>query len=255
MLSLPTLVVHVLIGISIGLSSGLFGIGGALVATPLLKLFGGLSALLALASPLPASIPSALSGSWAYYKKSLINFRVVGIVLASAIPLNLIGSYASHYVQSDLLMIATAAVMMYVAITFVVRAWLLKEQAEQSLRLSVLPLVVVGIITGIFSGLLAVGGGIVMVPAFVRIVRMPLKTALATSLFCVAGLALPGTLVHSSLGHVDWNVALVLALSSIPFSFLGARLALKLRNQLLERIYGLFMLCFASYFLWTIVNG
>ncbi len=241
--------IHLAIGIVIGLSSGLFGIGGALIATPLLKMFGGLSAILALASPLPASIPSALSGSYSYYKRSLVDFRAVGWVLASAVPLNILGSYASHFVQSDTLMIATAAVMLYVAVSFLVRSWLLREDLEHESFYSPARFLAIGCITGVFSGLLAVGGGIVMVPAFVRFVRMPLKKALASSLFCVAGLALPGTIVHSLLGHVDWSVALLLALSSIPFSMLGARLALRLRNQSLERMYGVFMLVFAVTFL------
>ncbi len=252
---MPLTLVHILIGISIGLSSGLFGIGGALVSTPLLKIFGGLSALLALGSPLPASIPSAISGSYAYYKHQLIDLRVAGWVLVSAIPANIVFSYSSRYVQGDVLMICTAAVMMYVAGTFVVRAWLLKEDVVHPMRTGVLPLLSVGLITGLFSGLLAIGGGIVMVPTFVRIIRMPLKNALATSLLCVAALALPGTIVHAALGHVDWTVSLILALSSIPFSIVGARLALRLRNEHLERIYGAFMLSFALYFLWTIVRS
>ncbi|MBX7156273.1 MAG: sulfite exporter TauE/SafE family protein [Bacteriodetes bacterium] len=242
-------IAQVFIGITIGLSSGLFGIGGALVATPLLKLFAGLPALLALASPLPAAVPSAVSGSYAYYKNNLISFKIAGLTLLTAIPVNIGGSYLSHYVQSEYLMYATAAVMVYVAVTFLVRSWLLREEKETAPNTSVVMPLAIGALVGIFSGLLAVGGGIVMVPAFVRVMRLTLKQALATSLLCVAALSIPGTIVHGLLGHIDWQVALVLAVTSIPFSYIGAKAAVRLRNQTLERIYGVFMFVFAVYFI------
>lgn len=242
------LLAQILIGIGIGLSSGLFGIGGALVATPMLKLFAGLPALLALASPLPAAIPSAVSGSVAYYRNNLINFRVAGYTLLTALPVNVAASYLSDFVKPEWLMIATAIVMVYVALTFLIRGWLLREEQERPVKESRIIPLLIGAMTGVFSGLLAVGGGIVMVPAFVRWLHLRLKSALATSLVCVAALSLPGTIVHGFLGHIDWHVALVLALTSVPFSYLGAKLAVKLRNQTLERIYGVFMLVFAIYF-------
>ncbi len=146
-------------------------------------------------------------------------------------------------------MYATAAVMVYVAVTFLVRSWLLREEKETAPNTSVVMPLAIGALVGIFSGLLAVGGGIVMVPAFVRVMRLTLKQALATSLLCVAALSIPGTIVHGLLGHIDWQVALVLAVTSIPFSYIGAKAAVRLRNQTLERIYGVFMFVFAVYFI------
>ena len=65
---------------------------------------------------------------------------------------------------------------------------------------------VVGAVAGFVSGLLGVGGGIVMVPAFTAVLGMPLKRALGTSLVVIVVLAIPGTIVHWALGHIDWAI-------------------------------------------------
>lgn len=239
----------VVIGISIGVSAGLFGIGGALIATPMLKLFAGLPALYALATPLPTAIPAAISGILQFRKHNLVQTSVAFKVLLTAIPTNIFFSYISDIVAPTFLMVATAGVMMYVAVTFILRGWFLQEEAQEHIKASATVIALVGCLTGILSGLLAVGGGIVMVPAFVRIFKMQLKQAIATSLLCVAALSIPGTIVHGVLGHIHWQSTAVLALVSFPCTAIGARLALSMRSKTLERLYGTFMSLFALYFL------
>lgn len=246
--------ITILIGLFIGMSAGMFGIGGALVATPMLKLWLGLSAKLALATPLPAAIPAALSGSVAYSRAGLVRYDVVWRVLATALPMNVLGAYLTRWAADSLLMIATGCVLAYTAWAFIRRGWkrgdagaegVVEGAAEQRFGLLAHA---AGALAGFTSGFLAIGGGIVMVPAFVRILRMPMKSALATSLVCVAALAIPGVVVHGLLEHIDWDVALILCAAVVPMSYLGARLATRLRNTTLERIYGVVMLAFALYF-------
>ena len=74
------------------------------------------------------------------------------------------------------------------------------------------------------SGLLGIGGGILMVPAFSAWVGLPLKETIATSLACVGIFAIPGTLTHWYLGHIDWTFAVALAIGVIPGAQIGARL-------------------------------
>ena len=69
-------------------------------------------------------------------------------------------------------------------------------------------------------------------------VRLPIKPALGTSLVVSAALAVPGTIVHAALGHIDWTVALVLAVCAMPASRLGASIALATDPRRLERIFG-----------------
>lgn len=238
------------IGSLIGFSAGLFGIGGALIATPLLKVLLEMPPMLALATPLPTAFPSALSGTVAYYKAKLINFNVVKYVIASAIPANLFGTYLTSFTGGQAMMIFTGIFLVLVGGTFFVRGWLLAEKESVEKEPSPITYLGIGVGAGFLSGFLAIGGGLVMVPAFVRLCGMKFKQATATSLFCVAILSLPATLGHWYLGHIDWKAALFLALASTPASFLGAKAAITMRNKTLERIYGTFMIAFAIYFLW-----
>ena len=75
-------------------------------------------------------------------------------------------------------------------------------------------------------------------PLYLGVLRLPIKTALACSLAVASVLAVPGTLVHAALGHIDWSVTVVFAMASIPLSSLGARTALRMRSDHLERGYG-----------------
>jgi uncharacterized membrane protein YfcA len=99
-------------------------------------------------------------------------------------------------------------------------------------------LVLIGTAAGGMSGLLGVGGGLVMVPAFAGWVRMPLKEALGTSLACVAILAVPGTVTHALLGHIDWLYALPLCVGVIPGAAIGSHLALRSSDRTLRLLVG-----------------
>jgi uncharacterized membrane protein YfcA len=103
----------------------------------------------------------------------------------------------------------------------------------------------IGLLAGFVSGLLGVGGGIVMVPAFTSWIGMPLRRALGTSLLVIAVLVIPGTIVHALLGNVDWAIFLVLTLGVIPGARLGARIALGVRERTLRLAVGTFLLVVA----------
>jgi uncharacterized membrane protein YfcA len=244
-------------GAIIGLSSGMFGIGGALLATPLLKIFMGVPAILALATPLVAAVPSAVSGSIAYARTKLVRYDVAWRTLPVAMPLNLLGAYLTKYTPDLVLMVATGAVLLYVAWTFIRRGFRKVDPAgEPSIeegRFGWQAYVGCGI-AGFMSGFLAIGGGIALVPTFIKVLHLPTKQAVATSLLCVAALAVPGVIMHGILHHIDWHIALLLCITVIPMSYLGARIATKMKNSTLERVYGIAMMAFALYFIFKNLN-
>jgi uncharacterized membrane protein YfcA len=92
----------------------------------------------------------------------------------------------------------------------------------------------IGLVAGGLSGLLGIGGGVIMVPAFVQLARMEVKAAIATSLVCVGAFAVPGTIAHSLLGHVDWRVALALVLGVVPGARVGAALTIRATDRRLR---------------------
>jgi uncharacterized membrane protein YfcA len=101
-----------------------------------------------------------------------------------------------------------------------------------------LRLALVATVTGVAAGLLANSGGFLLAPLYLAVLRLPIKTAFACSLAVAAALAVPGTIVHWALGHVDWAIVVVFGATSIPFSYLGARVALRAQGAALERVYG-----------------
>ncbi len=240
------------IGCLIGLSSGMFGIGGALIATPLLHLYAGLPEFLALGTPLPAAFPSSVTGSLVYIRHNLLYFPVIFPVLLGALPANICGTLLTQYVSEFTIMILTGGFLLLVGTTFFIRGWLLREQIEYEPHPHFWAGLITGVGAGLLSGFLAIGGGIVLVPAFVKIHKLPLKKALATSLACVCVLTVPGTITHYMLGHIDPLIALILSMNVVPFSYLGSKITVKVKSRTIERIYGTAMVLFALYFMTTL---
>jgi uncharacterized membrane protein YfcA len=103
------------------------------------------------------------------------------------------------------------------------------------------------LVVGGLSGLLANGGGVLFAPLFIRVLKIPAKQAMASSLVVAGALALPGTLAHWWLGHIDWWIVLWLCIGSVPSAYVGARVAIGLKNATLELIFGLMLCLFGLY--------
>ena len=103
----------------------------------------------------------------------------------------------------------------------------------------------IGVLAGTLSGLLGIGGGVIMVPAFVQIARVEVKAAIATSLGCVGAFAVPGTITHVLEGHVDTRVAVCLIIGAIPGARVGAALTIKAADRRVRRTVATFLACTA----------
>ena len=99
----------------------------------------------------------------------------------------------------------------------------------------------VGTGAGVLSGLLGVGGGIVMVPGFSQLLRLDMKETIATSLVCVGLLAVPSTITHAFLGDIDWRMALLLTVGVLPGARVGARIAIRAQDDRLQVAVALFL--------------
>lgn len=108
----------------------------------------------------------------------------------------------------------------------------------------VLTCLAIGIISGVVAALCGVGGGVVMVPAFVFLLKMPQKTAVATSLAIIIPTALMATTQNARAGFVEWRVALITAISASVFAYFGAGWLKTLSNETLTRIFGTILVVF-----------
>ncbi|HEX2063041.1 MAG TPA: sulfite exporter TauE/SafE family protein [Acidimicrobiales bacterium] len=243
-------VLTVVAGVLTGILSAAFGVGGAVISTPAIRLLG-VSAIFAVGTTLPAILPSAATGTISYAAKSLVRWSVVVWAGGAGVVAAVVGSLLSHRVPGEghWLMIATAGLVGVTAWRMGTReetAAAVEEGDQPPIRSGGerdRPVVLAGIGAGagLLSGLLGVGGGVLLIPGFSEIARLPLKVTIATSLTCVGVLAVPSTLVHWGLGDIDWRTAVLLTVGVIPGARLGAALAIKAKDARLRLAVALFL--------------
>jgi uncharacterized membrane protein YfcA len=233
------------IGVVIGFLGGLLGKGGSALATPMLHAIG-LPAIVAVAAPLPATIPSTMAAGAAYARERLVDWRVVRWTVAAGVPATIAGAIASRWVGGGALVAVTDVVLVGVGLR-VLRGG--DHERAPAGPPSAAALVSVAVVVGLASGLLANSGGFLLAPLFVTVLRLPIKRALATSLAVATVLAVPGTVVHAWLGHIDWTIVLVFGLTAVPLSVAGAKVALRTDPRRLERVYGAALVLLGAVFL------
>jgi uncharacterized protein len=247
------------IGILIGFLGGLFGKGGSAIATPLLSLIG-FPGYIAVASPLPATIPGTLIAAGEYWESHLLDWEIIWWSIGVGIPATIAGSVLTKYTGARPLLILTGLLVLGFGLSFLIwpRETAAGEGAEANPEARFRPsfwharLVLIAMGVGTISGLLANAGGFLLAPAYARFLRQPVKKSFACSLAVAAVLAVPGTVVHAYLGHISWTVAIYVALGSAPFSYLGAWVAIRTKASRLERIYGIVLTALGAFFLYQL---
>lgn len=229
------------VGFAAGVLSGMFGVGGGIVMTPGLQLGLGAAPIVALATPLPVILPTALTGAWRYRKAGEIDLRAGGWMAVAGLPASALGAQVTEYVDTHLLLLGTAALLGWQAVS-VLRGSTRRSAAGGGGVAGTGAFLAIGALAGFVSGLLGIGGGIVMVPLMVAWLGMPLKRALGTSLAAIVLLVLPGTVVHAVHGNIDWGLCAVLIVGAVPGARVGAGIALGTAERTLRILVGSFLL-------------
>jgi uncharacterized protein len=233
-LSGADIAIGIAIGFVSGVLSGLFGVGGGIVMTPGIQVLLGAPPIVALATPLPVIFPTALTGALAYRRRGEIDMRAVAWLVGPGVVGAVIGALLTGSIDTRLLLIVTAILLAWQAI-----AILRKGERPTSERPATAPILGgIGTLAGLVSGLLGIGGGLVIVPLLAGWLGMPLKRALGTSLLAIVALVVPGTVVHAALGHLDLAIGLALVVGAVPGARLGAALALGARERTLRVVVG-----------------
>lgn len=253
-------VLFMLAGVATGLLSALFGVGGAVLAQPAIRALG-VPALNAISTTLPTVIPGAITGTLRYSRAGMVDHRVVIWTAPFGIVASVLGSFLSRLVPGEghLLTLATA-VLLGVTTWRIARSGSTREppqtggapetDAEMALpttsesagqSASPVHMSLIGTGAGLLSGLLGIGGGVVLVPAFTELLRLPLKKAIATSLVCVGLFAIPGTIAHAALGGVYWKVVLLLSLGIVPGAWVGSKIVMVARERRLRLAVAAFL--------------
>lgn len=232
----------VAIGLIAGVLSGLFGVGGGIVMTPGLQVVLGAPPIVALATPLPVILPTALTGALTYRRAGEIDERAAAWMIGPGVLASIAGALLTEVVDTHVLLLLTAALLAYQAVG-ILRGH--RDHRGPSFEPTPSMFIGIGLFAGFVSGLLGIGGGLVMVPMMAGWLAIPLKRALGTSLLAIAALVIPGTIVHAALGHIDWALFVVVAAGAVPGAFVGARVALGARERTLRLLVGGFLLVVA----------
>jgi uncharacterized membrane protein YfcA len=245
----------VVVGFGSGILSGMFGVGGAVLTTPGVRAAGA-TPIEAVGSTIPAILPGALSGAYRYSRAGMVDWTVAlysglfGTVFA------VMGAELSDHVDGHYLMLLTAAILLWTGLKNILEH--MRQSAPVTVaagathvdarpaddpeprRPSPLSTSVIGAGAGLLAGLLGVGGGILLVPAFVTILRMAPKRAVATSLVAVAMLSVPAMITHAFLGHINWAFAVLLVIGVVPGAQVGAKVTIHGSEERLRFLMGVF---------------
>lgn len=240
----------VLVGFVTGVFSGTFGVGGGVLTTPAIRLFLGGAPLIALGTPLPVTLPTALTGAWNYHRRQEVDWAVARWVASAGVLAAILGAYLTTRFSGHVLMLLTAFLILIVGLDFASGARQRRLLSGNAIAAAdrKLPMILIGLVGGFLSGFLGIGGGVFMVPAFMLGLGMQVKRAFGTSLVVVACLAVPGSVVHLALGHVDPFLALGLTLGVVPGAYLGSSFALRAKGGNLANWFGWFMVAIALFF-------
>ena len=257
----------------VGILSGMFGVGGGFLMTPLL-FFIGIPPAVAVATEANQIVASSFSGVLAHLKRQTVDLRMGGVLLVGG----LVG--AAVGVQVFTLLREMGQVDLLVKLCYVVflgligglmfieslrairrsraqgatkvirkqRTWIHALPFKMKFRtsglyISVIPPLVVGVLVGILAAIMGVGGGFIMVPAMIYILGMPTKVVVGTSLFQIIFVTAFTTLLHATTNYtVDMILAVLLLIGGVVGAQIGARIGVKLKAEQLRILLAIMVL-------------
>lgn len=247
--------------IFIGISLGLIGGGGSILAVPVLVYLFGIDPVLATAYSLFIVGITSVVGSLSYFRNSLVDvktallFGIPSIIavtltrafLLPALPDELFSSGSFTLTKSLFTMILFAGLMVLAAYKMIHKS---KQTATEELtQYKYLPVLIQGVLVGMLTGLVGAGGGFLIIPALVGLLKIPMKKAIGTSLLIISANSLIGFL--SALNHSDINWIFLIIISSIAILgiLIGFALSKKVDGKKLKPAFGWFILIMGSYIL------
>ena len=230
-------------GLGLGMLYGGFGVGGSSVATPVLSLLGA-PGLIAVASPLPATIPAAIVGAYPYLRAGEARPRAAGWSIVGGVPGTIAGALLAQAVGGPALLLASGVVLCIVGLR-VVRPISDASRTRGTTRRKNRPILVASTFgVGVFTGLLANGGGFLLMPLYLLVFGLRMRQAVGTSLVVISVLAIPTLITHWALGHIDWTLAGQFAAGVVPGALAGSRLARRIEGPTVRRTFGWFLVVF-----------
>jgi uncharacterized membrane protein YfcA len=262
--------IFLILGMSVGILSGMFGVGGGFLMTPLLVLLG-IPPAVAVASEANHIVGSSLSGTIGHLKRKAVDIKLGNLLLSGGI----IGSFVGIGVFNSLIKIGLVDLLItltYFLFLTGVGSFMLYESLDSlgylkkkkrkktyhhswimglpfrmrfkksGLYISIIPPLLVGFVVGILASIMG-GGGFIMIPAMIYIIRMPTSVVIGTSLYQIIFVTAIVTLLHAFHNQtVDVVLALILLLGGAVGAQIGVKLSSKLEGPYLRVALGVLVL-------------
>lgn len=216
------------IGLAAGGFGGMLGIGGGLIMIPLMSGLLRLSQHQAHGTSLVALVFTGLSGACAYAQEGNIDYWAVAALAATAMATSRGGAHFANTLPGWKLRKWFGAFLLVAAVSLSIKPWLPMAGSQSSFQIKMLILLIAGAATGFLSGMLGVGGGMIMIPAMVLFVGFGQHAAQGTSLLVMVPVGAAGAWTHYRLG----NVAAKTLPGLIPGIGLGAYLGSHAANRI-----------------------
>lgn len=245
----------------VGISLGLIGSGGSILMVPILVYVFALNPVLATSYSLFVVGSTALVGAFNNYRKGLVSIKTALLfglssvttvfitrrLIMPRIPETLF-SIGTFQVKHDTATMILFAVLMLAASFAMIKEGKKTTVAEiHTTSTDTIKLLLFGILVGLTTGFLGAGGGFLIIPALVLILKIPMKKAVGTSLLIIALNSLIG--FTGDLSHIDinWNFLLSISLIAVAGIFIGGAFAKKIPAQKLKKAFGWFVLLMGGY--------
>ncbi len=257
----------------VGILSGMFGVGGGFLMTPLL-FFIGIPPAVAVATEANQIVASSFSGVLAHFRRQTVDFKMGGVLLIGGLIGAGLGILLFNHLKSlgqvDLLVklfyvvfLGVVGALMFVESLNAIRksrkaggpvakrrqrTWVHSLPFKMRFRtsglyISVIPPIIVGILVGILAAIMGVGGGFIMVPAMIYILGMPTKVVVGTSLFQIIFVTAFTTMLHATTNFtVDIVLAVLLLVGGVIGAQIGTKIGLKMKAEQLRILLALMVL-------------
>jgi uncharacterized membrane protein YfcA len=227
----------------IGASLGLLGGGGSILAVPTLRYVLGMSGHDAIATSLLVVGATSMAGVIVHAKKGHVQWRTGLLFGGTGISAAYLAGRAAHLVPAPLMLVAFSAMMFAAGLVMLRPPGMLgvnggKRGSGRPAQLSASKMLGAGLAFGAVTGLLGAGGGFLVVPALVLLARLPMATAIGTSLLVITLNSFAGFAGYYGHVTIDGQLALSISAAAVLGSFAGAMIAARLSAQALRQGFG-----------------
>ncbi len=224
-----------------GFLCGLLGIGGGSIIVPVLFFFFSVPIKKAIATSLMVVFISAISGFLVHLKSKNTDFKLAFYLIISGV----IGAYIGAYLTGILPEIIVKGFFMVLLIGLGLKLLFQKENENEENReysLDIFKTLLIGLVSGLVSGLCGVGGAVLLVPLSYMILKVPIKICVGTSLIVVFFNALSGVFAYAKMGFIDYRIGLVFGIVAIITSPIGAKISILTPREKIRKIFAVFLI-------------